>query len=146
MLRKLAEHLRPGGVVVFHEPDWESARSFPAAPTYDRCCRWITETFRRAGTDTNMAGRLYGAFVGADLSAPTMRMQTFIGGGAECADFLQAVAELVGAVLPAIERLGVATTAEVELSTLADRLRREVKANGSLIIGRAEIGAWSRRV
>lgn len=37
MLRNLAVHLRPGGVIVFHELDWEGARSFPPSPTYDRC-------------------------------------------------------------------------------------------------------------
>ena len=47
---------RSGGVIVFHEPDWGCVRSFPPAPTYDRCCHWIIETFRRAGTDTIMAG------------------------------------------------------------------------------------------
>ena len=93
-----------------------------------------------------MAGRLYAAFVGAGVPTPTMRMQTFIGGGTGNADFLQAVAELVGAVLPALEQLGVATTAEVELATLAERLSREVNASDSLIIGRSEIGAWSRQV
>jgi hypothetical protein len=143
MVRKLLTHLRPGGAMVFHEPDWESARSFPPAPTYDCCCQWITETFRRTGTDTN-AGKLHAAFVGAGLPTPMMRMQTFIGGGAGCTDFLQAVAELVGAVLPTMEQLGVATTAEVELATLAERLRREVTASGSVIIGRSEICAWSQ--
>src|SRR5215475_9988384 len=41
MLRKLAKHLRPGGVIVFHEMDWSFVRSVPAGPTYDCCCRWI---------------------------------------------------------------------------------------------------------
>src|SRR5262245_16913782 len=59
MVRKLIGHLCPGGLIVFHEPDWSSARSFPPAPTYDRCCQWIVETFRRAGTDTNAANNLF---------------------------------------------------------------------------------------
>jgi len=63
MLRKLAKHLRPGGVIVFHEMDWSFVRSVPAAPTYDRCCRWITDTFDRAGTNINMSARLHRAFV-----------------------------------------------------------------------------------
>jgi ubiquinone/menaquinone biosynthesis C-methylase UbiE len=145
MLRRLVTCLRPGGVVVFHEPDWDGARSFPPAPTYDRCRQWIGETFRMAGTpDTNMAARLYQTFVDAGLRAPSMRMQTFVGGGAGCMDWLQAVAELVGSLLPAMERLGVTTAAEVDIETLAERLRREVTASDSVIIGRSEIGVWSR--
>ena len=37
MLRRLARHLRPGGLIVFHEPDWSCVRSVPPAPSYDRC-------------------------------------------------------------------------------------------------------------
>ena len=29
MLRALTGHLRTGGVIVYHEPDWDGARSFP---------------------------------------------------------------------------------------------------------------------
>ena len=90
-----------------------------------------------------MPARLYRAFVDAGLPAPSMRMQTFVGGGAGCTDWLQAVAELVGSLLPAMEKLGVATAAEVDIETLAERLRREVTASGSVIIGRSEIGVWS---
>jgi hypothetical protein len=35
-------------------------------------------------------------------------------------------------------------TGEVELASLAQRLRREVNASGGLIIGRSEICAWSQ--
>jgi ubiquinone/menaquinone biosynthesis C-methylase UbiE len=78
MVRKVAKHLSPGGVIVFQEPDWSDVRSFPPAPTYDACCRWIVEAFRRAGTDTNAAINLYRTFLGAGLPRPLMRMQTFI--------------------------------------------------------------------
>lgn len=144
MLRGFLGRVRPGGVVVFHEPDWDCVRSVPPAPTYDRCRQWIGETFRQSGTpDTNMPARLYQAFVDAGLPAPSMRMQTYVGGGAGCTDWLQAVAELIGSLLPAMEKLGVATAAEVDIETLAERLRREVAASGSVIIGRSEIGVWS---
>ena len=143
MVRKLARHVRTGGLVVFHEPDWLAARSLPPAATYDRCCGWINETFRRSGTLSNMAAQLYTIFVRAGLSAPSMRMQTFIGGGAACANFLQAVADLLGSLVPAMERLGVATAAEVEIATLTERLCHEVTTNGSVIIGRSEIATWS---
>ena len=91
-----------------------------------------------------MAGRLYRTLVGAGLSAPTMRMQTFIGAGAQCADYLQAVADLVGSMLPSMVQLGVASAAEISHATLAERLRRETSSADSLIIGRSEIGGWAR--
>jgi SAM-dependent methyltransferase len=144
MVRGLMTHLRPGGLVLFHEPDWQSARSIPAAPTYDSCCRWIQQTFALAGTDSNMAGRLYRALVGAGLSTPAMRMQTCIGGGAQCADYLQAVADLVGSMLASIVQYGVASAAEVDYASLAERMQREAITGECVIVGRAEIGAWAR--
>jgi SAM-dependent methyltransferase len=145
MVRKLARHVRPGGLILFHEPDWVSAHAIPAAPIYDRCCTWIQEAFRRSGTDSNMAGRVFAAFVQADLPAPTLRMQTYIAGGTESADFLQAVADLTESLMPAMERHDVATSAEIGLETLAERLKQEAAMNGRVIVGRSEIGAWSRR-
>lgn len=144
MLRGLKRHLRPGGVIVFHEPDLSCVRSFPPAPTYDLCIRRLADVFRLLGTEANMAVRLYQAFVGAGLPTPTMRMQTFIGGGAGAGDFVHAFAELTEPVIPAMERLGVATAAEIGIETLAERMLREVISNDSVIIGRSEIGAWSR--
>ena len=137
-LRQLARHLKPGGVLLFQEPDWVSARSTPPCPTYDRCVAWIRSTFQTAGTDSDMAGRLYAAFIAAGLPPPSLRMQTFIGGGAACAEFLQAVADLIGTLTPTMERQGIATAAEVEVATLAARLKSEVMTNGSVVLGRSD--------
>ena len=144
MIRKLAGHLRPGGVMVFHEVDWDGTRSFPPAPTYERCNRWIVETFRLLGTETRMGAMLHAAFVAAGLPAPVMRLNALIGGGEGSADWLDMIAELARTLLPAMERLGVATAAEVGIETLADRMCREVADGGGVIVGRSEIGVWSR--
>jgi SAM-dependent methyltransferase len=144
MLRKLAKHLRPGGVIVFHEPDWSFVRSVPAAPTYDRCCRWIIDTFDRAGTNINMSTRLHRAFVSAGLPPPAMRMQAVIGDAVSAAEWLRAMAELAIALAATMEQQGVATAAEIGGDTLVDRVVQEVAAAGGIVIGRAEIGAWSR--
>ena len=145
MLRALIkQHLRPGGLIVFHEPDWTSVRSFPPVPTYDRCCQWIVEAFRGAGTDTNAANNLYAAFAGAGLPSPQMRMQTFVSGSAGCSNWLQVVAGLAASLLPTMEQLGIATAKDLEIATLAQRLQREVAASEHMIIGRSEIAAWSR--
>jgi len=144
MLRKLARHVRPGGVMVFHEPDWVSARSTPPAPTYDRCVAWIRDTFRIAGTDSDMASRLYAAFIGAGLPAPSMRLQTFIGGGAACSEVLRVVKDLICGRVPTLERQEITTASEADVATLAERLTVEVIDNGSVVVGRSEVGAWTR--
>jgi hypothetical protein len=60
--------------------------------------------------------------------------------------WLQAFADLAESLVPTMERLGVATAAEVEAATLAERMRREVTTSDSVVIGRSEIAAWSQRV
>ena len=49
MVRRLVTHLRPGGVLMFHEPYRDGVRSFPPVPTWSRSSRaavryWTTST------------------------------------------------------------------------------------------------------
>jgi SAM-dependent methyltransferase len=144
-LRKLARHVRPGGVMVFHEPDYEGGvKSYPLSPTHDQCFRWIAEAFRMTGTETRMGVKLHAAFVAAGLPAPSMRLSAFVGGGTNTEDYLRAVADIVRTLLPAIERFGVATASEVDIETLAERMQREIALGGGVVIGLSHIGAWSR--
>jgi len=144
MLRRIAKHVRRGGVIVFHEPDWFGARSIPPAPTYDRCCEWLRQVLERSETESHMGTKLHSTFVDAGLSAPTMGIDALIGGGEKAADNLRLVADLVGTVIPNLEQLGIATPAEIDSPTLAERMIREVTASGSVTIGRSEVGAWTR--
>lgn len=144
MLRGLAAHVRPGGPIVFHEPDWDGAGSFPPAPIYDRCCRWIVETLRLLGNETRMGKRLHAAFVAAGLPAPSMGLEAFIGGGAKSIEGVTLIADLIETMLPAMERARVTTADEAGLETLAARMLHEAVANDSVIVGRYEIGAWCR--
>jgi SAM-dependent methyltransferase len=144
MLRHLAKHLKPGGIIAFHEPDWSFVRSDPVAPLYERCCAWIVDTFENAGTSSNMSGKLRQAFLGAGLSSPAMQMQAVIGDAVSTAEWLRAVAELVIVLAPTIERQGIASLADIGCETLFERLIEDVAKHHSMIIGRAEIGAWAR--
>jgi 2-polyprenyl-3-methyl-5-hydroxy-6-metoxy-1,4-benzoquinol methylase len=144
MLRKLAAHVRPGGLIVFHEIDWGGLSSFPAAPTYDQCCRWGAETLRSHGTESRMGMKLYSAFVGAGLPTPTLRLEALAGGGIGSAENVQLMADLMTILLPEMERLGVATAAEVGLETLVGRMNAEAIANESVLVGHNQIAAWCR--
>lgn len=154
MLRKLRAHIRPMGVIVFHEGDWETTKSFPPVPTYDRCCRWIAESVRLSGAEARMGLKLHATFTEAGLPVPSMRLESVIGGTARSNDvpagadriesFVQIVAEVTRSLLPVIERFEVATASDVDIDTLCARICGEIVANGSVIVGRSEIGAWSR--
>lgn len=144
MLRRLTRLLKPGGIIAFHEPDWSFVRSDPISPLYDRCCAWITNTFETAGTSSNMSAKLRHAFLDAGLSPPHMQMQTVIGDAVSAAEWLRALAELAIVLAPAMDRQGIASLAEIGGETLAERLLEDVARHRSIIVGRAEIGAWTR--
>jgi SAM-dependent methyltransferase len=144
MVRRLAAHARPGGMIFFHEPDWDGARSFPPAPTYDRCCQWICEVLQLSGAEIRMGTRLLSTFIAAGLPAPSMQLEALVSGVANNADPIHLVAGLAGTLAEEIERLGVATAAEVGLETLTERMIGEAATSGSVILGRFEIAAWSR--
>jgi ubiquinone/menaquinone biosynthesis C-methylase UbiE len=144
LLRNVARHVRPGGSVVFHELDWNGIWSYPPAHLHDQCCAWAMETVRRSGAATDMGLRLYSTFVAAGLPEPTMRMETVIAGGTNVAAMLEQVAGLVTTLAPAMERYGIATIAEIGSDSLLDRMLEDARAAGSVILGRLQVGCWTR--
>jgi hypothetical protein len=97
-----------------------------SAPTYDRACEWVSETYRRSGVDVRVGIKLYSKFLAAAL------------------DEIHLDADQAVVLAAEIERLGVATAAELGADTLVERIVAEMTANQSVIIGRGEIGAWAR--
>ena len=144
MLRRVAGHVRAGGVVVFHESHLEAVLSYPAVPTYDRACALVEETFRTLGTDPLMGLKLHATFVAAGLAPPAMRLESVLAGGSTSGAQVHLVTDLLGTLVADMERLGVASAEGLDPETLADRAIAEAAATESVVVGRAEIGAWSR--
>jgi ubiquinone/menaquinone biosynthesis C-methylase UbiE len=139
-LSRLIAQVRPGGIVAFHEIDWANARSFPTVPSWTRCCELFVATLKATGADPYLGMKLYSLFISAGLPPPSLRYVSRIGGGRE---LIQMVTNLVVAVLPEAERLGLVTPGEIDPSTLLDRVLADVTASGSVVIGWSELGAWS---
>ena len=144
MLRQVVAHARSGGVIMFHEPYREGVRSFPPVPTYDRGWQLVDDALRGTGGDTIMGIKLHAVFVAAGLSAPTMRMESLIAGGPDCLDHIHFEIDPVLTLMPEIERLGIATAADIDIDTYTDRVRDELIATGGVIVGRSDVGAWTR--
>jgi len=139
---KLMRHVRPEGLIVFQEIDLANACSLPVAPLFDRSMTWIKQTLSGTGARLQMGLELYPVFVAAGLPGPSMRVDALIGGGPQSPLF-EVVAELTQSLLPVMEKLHIASAAEAQVSTLAERMRDEVVALSGIVRSAGFIGAWS---
>ena len=145
MLRGVARHAKPGGIVAFHEPDWAGARSHPECPIFDQACQWIAELVRKSNARDRMGAELTAAFVEAGLPAPAMEIGELIGGGDQAVEPLQLVAELTISLASELERYGVATADEIGAVDLYDRMLAEAIEKKATIVCRSEIVGWARK-
>lgn len=144
MLRGLAAQLRPGGLLAFHEIDWKGVRSDPAVPTHDRSCEWMMKTIAQSGADPRLGSKLAALMNAAGLPAPNLRVESIASAGPDPAGLAVYTADLARTLLPAAMRLGITTADEVDVDTLAERIRKEMIESTATIVGRAEVGAWTR--
>jgi SAM-dependent methyltransferase len=144
-IRNLSRHLRPGGLLVFQEIDVANCGSYPPAPIFDRAVAWIKAAFSATGARIEQGLELYPLFLAAGLPAPSLRLDSLIGGGPDCVAY-EHIAGVVRSLLPAIEMLKIATASEIQISSLAQRIRDEVVAQEAVVLSPALIGAWSRKV
>lgn len=143
-LRRMAQLVRPGGLVIFQEMEMTTARAVPDVPLFARCGRWIVEAFTRAGVETSMGSRLYPVFKQAGLPEPRMISGGRVEGSPQ-SQIYEWLAQTVRSLLPMIEKTGVATKDEVGIDTLADRLRAEVVERAAVVHSPLFVGAWTRR-
>jgi 2-polyprenyl-3-methyl-5-hydroxy-6-metoxy-1,4-benzoquinol methylase len=142
LLRLLAARVQPGGIVAFHEIDWSGHRSVPSVQSWDRCCRLVTRAILAGGANLDTGGRLPSFFAAAGLPAPSMRMTTIVGAGANSHDVVERMAGLVRSLRPRIEELGLADPGEID--ALARRIPDDVAASASFIAAGSDVTAWSR--
>ncbi len=88
--------------------------------------------------------KLHRTFVDAGLPAPSMRLESVIAGGATAADQVHFEMDLVGTLVPEMVRLGLVAADQTDFTALADQVLEDATGSDSVIVGRAEIGAWSR--
>jgi len=143
LLRSLQAHLRPGGIVVFQEALLSLWYSIPECPQHHQCRHWILDAFERAGLDCEMGGKLFAAFVEAGLPAPQMICTARVEAGA-LSPVYEWIAETLRSMLPLVERYRVATAAEVDIESLAARLRSESVSSRASIVAPPLVGAWAR--
>jgi SAM-dependent methyltransferase len=145
-LARIRGLLRDGGILAVLEPDMSvDVRSWPHVPLWDQACLWIRETFRRGGAHHDIGGRLYPLIRGAGFPAPTVRQDVLVGGGEAILPIYEHCSEMIRSLLPRMEQFGIATAEDVQVDTLADRLRRATDATESQVAYLPAIGAWTTK-
>ena len=145
VLHRLLRHLQPGGIIAFQENDFTyPPMSFPPAPLHQQVMQWTTPPPGRGGPDLQMGSKLYQTYLDAQLPAPQLRLDAPIGGGADWPGYAY-IADTIRSLLPMLEQMGVLIAADVDIETLADRLRAEVVSQRGVQMLPIVIGAWSRK-
>lgn len=140
-LRAMTRRVRPGGIIAFIEFDIGSAVAVPELELFSRCLGWITGVYRRAGAEPDMGSRLYSAFRAAGLM-PEVTGTCRVEAGPDSAAY-EYMAETIRSLIPTLEHFGIAAAAEIEVDTLAGRLRAASVAGDHCFIFPRLIGAWA---
>ena len=139
------QHLSPGGIAAFQEADLTvPVQAVPRSALLDRVAGWIREAFQRPGTDTELGIKLRQVFLKAGFREPRLHADRFMGGGPAWVGYTH-LAGLTKSLLPLIEARGIATAAEVQVDTLAERLRDEILSTDSVVLYTALVTAWAQK-
>jgi ubiquinone/menaquinone biosynthesis C-methylase UbiE len=143
MLRRLTQSLRRGGVMAMQEIDISSLAQAPESPLFGQFRRWIMDGFTSAGVELDTGSNLYATFLQAGLPCPQMACAQLVHCGPEATGYEEA-AQVLHSLLPTLERNRVATAAEIEIDTLANRLREDAIARHAVMFAPRFVGAWAR--
>jgi ubiquinone/menaquinone biosynthesis C-methylase UbiE len=144
VLRRLASLVKPGGLVAFQENDLkDGVYSEPVCLVYETALQRVKQTFSRIGADPRTASRLAQIFQEAGLPAPQMILHARVERGPS-SPIYALVAQTTRVMLPLMQRTGVATAEEVDVETLAERIREEALALDATLVTPPFIGAWTR--
>ena len=147
----VARHVRPGGVVVFAEMcvhldsllPTRALVSWPSTPASEQLNEWIHATHLRLGTQLDMGMRLPAVFAAAGLLPdPDLDSEVAIGVGEEA---IRRTVDLTRSFLPGILATGVATAEEIDLDTLAERLRADTGPVGRVTFWPTVVGAFATK-
>jgi ubiquinone/menaquinone biosynthesis C-methylase UbiE len=139
VLRDVLKIVRPGGVVAFEEPSWESfLKACEGLPLWRASAALMVETFHRTGTNTRMGPDLRSAFRGAGLPEPETHTDILIGAERWMPDVLQSLAPKIQALSLSFEGVG-------DLRTLYQRLLEEAESRNVPAPLPAMVSAWVRK-
>lgn len=143
VLRRIMPRVRSNGVFAFHETGYHGPVSIPDSPLLDQIWAWMNAT-TGPRMDRKVGLRLHSVFKQVGLPTPQMRMDAYAGGGADWIGY-DVIAGNIRSMLPQMIEDGIATAEEVDIDTLADRLRAETVPHDGTVCSWSFVTAWARR-
>jgi len=145
ILRRVVDLLHPGGVAAFYEGDFTCLPpGHPEMPLIRRVGGWIVECIGRGVPRPNMGTQMFQLMQEAGLGIPECRAECVMDGGPH-SPMYEWLAETVRSLLPRMEALGVTTAAEVDIDTLAGRMRAEAVEHRGVVMSPMMVGAFARK-
>jgi len=142
-LREAAARVRPGGLVIMHECDLGYLWASPQPPLWGQVRAWFLEAAGKAGIEPRLGPALFSLYREAGLPGPRLLVEALAEGGPDAPAW--GWANVVSAMAPLMEKLGVATRADVNPPTLAGRLLAETVGCDGCVICPPFTGAWAVR-
>jgi ubiquinone/menaquinone biosynthesis C-methylase UbiE len=143
-IKSLMRMVRKNGIVSFLEYDMKlSPACYPSNPLFERTLSIVLAAFERTGVRLRMGAELHSTFVRAGLTPPALHVEIPAGAGPDWVAY-DMFTGVVRSLLPAIEKFGIASLQEIDIDTLAERLRDECVRSEAVTMTPAMIGAWSR--
>jgi len=143
VLRRLARQVRSGGIVAFQEYDMTQCAQVPPSALFTQVRRWLLDAFVAGGAELDMGTRLYSTFLRAGLPPPTLIATSRVEAGPDTQGY-EYFCGVLRSLLPLIERTGIASASQVEIDTLARRLKEDALAHERVLFPPRMIGAWTR--
>jgi len=145
MLRHLASRLRTGGIVAFHENDFTYPPSaLPPTDLSRQVQKWSIKPAGMPGPSMRMGTSLLKTYLDAGLPTPQFVLEAPVGGGPGWPGY-EYVTETLRSLLPALQQITGLDPAEVQIDTLAARMRDDVVSQQGVFMLPLMFGAWSRK-
>lgn len=141
-IREIAGRMRAGAILVSMEMDMSTASATVALPLFEQHLGYIVQLYIALGLSPDMGLRLHETYRAGGLS-PTLAGYTRVGDRDDPAGF-DFFSESIRSLLPALEKLGIARAAEIDIDTLSSRLVAEANPKDPAIFYPRLVAAWAR--
>ena len=132
-IRKVKSLLRSAGIAALQEYDLSYFPPMePELPLFNELGEYLVELFRRAVAYSDTGARLYHWMQSAEFLNTRASAECLMSGGLE-SPYSEWFAETIRSLTPRLELLHVAASAELDLETLAVRLREEAVSRGGCL-------------